>query len=490
MKLTVLVPSEQYRSSAGARIRYGRMIQGLAAVDVAMRLESIEHFDPSTSDCDALLISKCHDARGLIAAAVMSRRGKLVGVDLFDDYFSQTEDSRLIRYREWLSELLKDCSFCLCSTDAMTKVVADYEPDLPTHVVNDPAREHDLEEVQRLGDRKLREAVRDGIIRVAWFGVGDNPYFPVGLTDLFSHAAVLQELGCGGIAVELSVVTNRRALTADGLEMLSRLPVPATAIEWSEEAEQEVLERSLLAFLPVASQPFSTAKSLNRAITALSYGCQILSVGHPLYAALDPLIYRDAGEFLVHVEQGKLRHSSERWDIYLEKLKALGSAETEVSRLADFLMSLTPNPASSGVPVCLVHGLSTRAEAHLLIKAVGGLSIASPYCSANLDFDVHFHGLPPRMRMSVARRASIKAVAGASRTEPSLAPSSKGSERRLDQLLLAQAGTGTKAPLAYQLATYARSMAEIDRRLTEYFGPVRVIISETSRLPVSSARER
>jgi hypothetical protein len=460
MKLTVLVPSEDYRSSAGARIRYGGLGHGLAAAEVALRLESIASFDPATTDCDALLISKCHDARSIMAAAIMSRRGKLVGVDLFDDYFSQTTDSRLTRYREWLTDLLEECHFCLCSTEAMANAVRRYQPELSIHVVNDPARDHTALEVCRLADAKWNEAQRDNTIRTTWFGVGDNPYFQVGLTDLYAHSAALSELSRTGMAVELTILTNRRALRPEGLELISRLPVPCNVREWSEDVEREVLEKSLVAFLPVGSEAFSAAKSLNRAWTALSYGCQVLSVGHPLYTALEPLIYRDSAALLSDLSMGPLRLSSENVAVLQEKRTAVGSAETEALRLAEFLQCLVPAAPSDSPRICVVHGLSTRGEVHNLAHSIGALSVASPYCTAKLSFDVLFSGFPPEMKMI------------------------KGSAKSAE--LTPRSVAGPPVPVSYQLATYAHAMDEIRRQLDRTFGPVRMIVSETSRVPLST----
>jgi hypothetical protein len=437
-----------------------------------MRLEPIDEFDPATAECDALLISKCHDARSIIAATVVSRRGKLVGVDLFDDYFSQHTDSRLVRYRQWLIELLQECDFCLCSTEPMAEVARTYRPDLPTHVVNDPARDHDADEACRLA---AAQALRNQIIRATWFGVGDNPHFTVGLIDLFAHGSVLSELGKSGMAVELTVLTNRRALRADGLELISRLPVPCTVIEWSEEVERRALEESLLAFIPVGAQAFSAAKSLNRGWTALTYGCQVLSHGLPLYAALEPLIYRKPDELLSDLLEGSLRLSARNVELYRGRLDAVGSAETETLRLSRFLNGLAPSPSSSAARLCVVHGLSTRGEVHHLTRSVGGLSVASPYCSAKLDFDISFSGPPTDMKMIVLSKALDSSLP----SRPSWLVQNP-----------AQRSNGIPAaPVSYQLATYASSMAEIRRQLEEALGPVRVIISETSRLPLSAAVE-
>src|SRR5687768_3215348 len=102
MKLVVVIPSKEYGSLAGARIRYHRIRGHLAACGIDLFLENIATFDPMSSDCDAICLSKCHDPKSLVVAAVMADRGKIVGIDLFDDYFSDRDDSRLSPYRRWL----------------------------------------------------------------------------------------------------------------------------------------------------------------------------------------------------------------------------------------------------------------------------------------------------------------------------------------------------------------------------------------------------
>jgi hypothetical protein len=390
MKLAVLVPSDAYRSYAGARIRYDRIAPELDQHGIELELTDIGQFDPATADCDGIVISKCHDARALIAAAELARRGKLVGVDLFDDYFSQLSDSRLTRFRNWLVQLVELCDFVLCSTQAMADVVRRYRSSLPTHIVNDPAPMDNFDRAAAIADRKAAQARDSRQIQVCWFGVGDNPYFPVGLTDLAAYANALPELSRTGFDVRLTVVTNERALSADGLAMLRRLAVSTEICEWSEEAEKAALDEALVAFLPVSAQPFSVAKSLNRAVTALSAGCQVLSAGYPLYAALDPLIYRDPARTLEDLAAGALRFSAGSDATYRRVLDACASAQAEAGALAGFLAKLVPQSVADARPLCLIHGHSTRLEAHNFVRTANGLSVASPYCPAPFDFDVLF----------------------------------------------------------------------------------------------------
>src|SRR5581483_1495777 len=184
MKIVVLVPSAEYVNYAGARIRFQWMIPELQRRGGELMLRDIGEFAPNSLEADMIIVSKCHDARALVAAAIMAARDCLVGVDLFDDYFSQSADSRMTRFRNWLSEMLPHCHFALCSTDPMAAVIHNYRPDLPVHVMNDPALDPHFDDLPEVLSRKLIEARDFRRLIVAWFGIGDNPYFPVGLHDL------------------------------------------------------------------------------------------------------------------------------------------------------------------------------------------------------------------------------------------------------------------------------------------------------------------
>lgn len=487
MKLTILVPSSDYGSSAGARIRYGRVGRELACEGIEVRLEPIAQFDPGSADCDVLLVCKCYDARSIIAAVTMSRRRKIVGVDLFDDYFSQSADPRLQRYRNWLASFVRFCDFSVCSTEAMAKVVRAYRTDLPTHVFNDPALPHEPESIPGIVEAKIARARSEGRLTVGWFGTGDNPFFPVGLADLSSFGSSLMELTRTGLDVRLNVVTNRRALTADGLNLIRRLPVPVCVEGWSETAERDLLRDSLLAFLPVNGQKFSVAKSLNRAFTALSQGCQVLSVGYPLYSALAPLIYRDPAEFIVDLARGSLRLSHNTISIYREKLFALASADVEARRLARFLTGLGPHAQPAEAALAIVHGHSTRPEVHQMARAVNALSVASPFCTASYDFDVIFRGCTPGLEMVVSDGSTRRVVPDSVKRLKNKLFRSQGVRRDSAR---ADKSVGHNQPFAAQFATYRSTMAEIEERLTAIFGATCVIESEVAQLPLPSGTIR
>ncbi|HEY8592004.1 MAG TPA: hypothetical protein VIL42_03960 [Sphingomicrobium sp.] len=490
MKVIVVVPSAEYKNNAGARIRYARVAECLGSHGVTLALESISFFDARDADCDVAIISKCHDARSLVAAHVLASRGIAVGVDLFDDYFSQADDSRLVRYRLWLKQLLAIVDLAMCSTPALAEVVRSYRGDLPVHLLSDPAPPFSAERVAERLDQKLSEARATGRARVLWFGVGDNPNFPVGLSDVAAFARPLAELRSVLGAIELTILTNERSLTADGLARIRQLPVAATVELWTEEKEQALLDAALLSFLPVNAQSFSTAKSLNRAITALSAGTQVLSAGYPLYAALDRFLYRDAAVFASDFRQKSLRLSRTSLPELVGKLEEIASPGKEAEALAAFLQSRNgAGEAREGsVPAYLVHGRATNSAAHDLVQATGGLSFSTPFTTASLDFDASFRvGGGGELILIVSDKALSRV-----RDDRKAAAVRFGSLGGRNFWHVpeaageAQGHEWANPSLPFQLALYPATMARIAERIADVFQPGQVIVSETSLLPFAA----
>jgi hypothetical protein len=455
---------------------------------VQLALINLADFAPQHADGDVFIFSKCHDSRALVAAAALANSGRLVGVDLFDDYFSNPGDSRLARFHNWLAQILDSCTFALCSTQRLAALVGDYRCDIPVHLMNDPACDDGTGLLPQFLSAKRHRTLDSRQLKVAWFGVGDNPNFAVGLHDLCAFAGVLRELRRTGLSVELSVLTNARALTAHGLEQLRRLPVPTQVSEWTEERERDLLAEAFIAFLPVNVQPFSTAKSLNRAVTALSAGCQVLSVGYPLYRQLDPLIYRDPQELLADLADNSLRLSAARIGRYRAIIETFASPHREASRLTEFLARLSSDERAEK-PLVLVHGHATSGSAHKLVKELGGLSVASPYSTAALGYDVIFRRNAGGLDMFVSERASRRLQPEARARAGATLPVSGKSflEIRHDEPVIptgtAYAGGWQDAPLPFQMATYADTMRKVRARIGAAFGYPRILVSEMSPLP-------
>lgn len=408
MKLCVIAPKEGYLEQAGVRIRYRRLAEHLPAYGHSIDLRVIDDLrGPEDLDADAFLFSKVYDARSYVVARQLRLAGKPMGVDLFDDYFSQQGDSRFTPQRRWLRAMAHWSSFVLCSTPRMKAVAAAYMPRLPAHILNDP---YQSLEADRVGDtvrRNLERTTERGEIEVAWFGNGDNPHFPVGLRDVHAFGPVLARLAATGLKVRLRLLTNMRALTVDGLEALARVPVPWVIDEWSLAGEEDLLRESLVAFIPVNAQPFSIAKSLNRAVSALSVGTQVLSAGYPLYEPLGEFVYRDPADLLADLAAGSLRLRQETVPRLLELFRDWADPDEEARRLAQFLDDVRDgNVKPAAMPgkdgfLGIVHGLRSGADVHQLAQRHKHLSVGTPFSHDALNYDVRFVGGTPDLPPSV-----------------------------------------------------------------------------------------
>ncbi|WP_223276215.1 hypothetical protein [Sphingomonas daechungensis] len=290
----------------------------------------------------------------------------------------------------------------------MARIVHGYTSDLPAHVVNDPAAPAEFDDLPRLLHSKLARARTEKTVQLMWFGVGDNPHFKVGLNDLAAFGGVLRTLANAEKNIELTVLTNERALDADGLALLGRLPVRSKIDQWTESNERDLLLEAFACFLPVNAQAFSAAKSQNRAVTALTAGCQVISSGYPLYEPLSEFIYRDISAFQADLDHGTMRHAPGKLEAFTAAMQATASAATEAASFANFLRSIPAsegNAPSSGALI-LVHGQATNGAAHKAVHALKGFSVASPYCPAQFGFDVIFRGAPGELVMLIADKAA------------------------------------------------------------------------------------
>jgi hypothetical protein len=396
MRICVVIPSPDYAMRAGARIRYRRLVEPLHRLghDIVRKpLETFSGIDDITDD--VYLLSKCHDAGSLILAHQARRRGRLVGIDLFDDYFSQIDDSRFAHLRRWLAQAVDAADFLLCSTPTMQAVARKFAARLPAHVLNDPCPPCAADDLgRRLASNRdrLRTSRR---LTVAWFGMGDNPHFPAGLADLVAFGDLLARLRGRGFETRLKILTNRRALTPDTMEAVRNLPLPFEIAEWSEAAEASLLAESDVAFLPVNAQPFSVAKSLNRAVTALCAGAQVLSAGYPLYASLAPFIYRDPDELVADTVGGTARLRPDTASLCVRLVAERADPDGEAAECAAFLAGRVPavpasppGDAQASPRWGVVHGHESPPLAHKLARRLGALSIGTPFADDDRDYDV------------------------------------------------------------------------------------------------------
>ena len=475
MKICVVVPSKNYLSQAGSRIRYGRLRNELEVLGTTMDTEVIDQFRRGSDyQHDIYLLSKCYDARSLALAATLSCKNKRIGIDLFDDYFSQSRDSRLTHLRQWLRTIGGFLDFVVCSTPRLHHMAGQFFPDLPRLVMNDPFSGMDAECVGRLCQKKVERAQSTRTLKIGWFGMGDNPYFQVGLQDLITFSSALnrfQELGYG---IELTILTNKRALVAPTLEALRWLAIPYTLDDWSEEKEQKQIADSDACFLPVNGQLFSIAKSLNRAITTLTGGAQVLSSGYPLYAPLGGFIYRDPAALVADIEAGRPALRAETIPALMQVFDLWASPSVEAGKFANFLQPLLQRePAGYALTgprkyrtIGILHGRRTASLTHKLTQRLGHFSIGTPFSPAALHYDMTltYVDQPSRLDLHLSE-ATREWLAAAFR--PRLAQNQEQPNQRANLVI---EGVCDDPVLLRQIALFHQSKSEVTVRT--FYTPV------------------
>lgn len=408
MKIQVFVRSAEWLHTAGTRIRYRRLQQELSRLGCTLAIDPISGIREGLKlNAEVYLFSKCHDGGTLMLADMLREAGAIVGFDLFDDYVSGG-GSATAAQRVFQRALCGKADFLLCSTVRMAEVARTFDPSVPVHVLNDPFEFYDAERLPGLLEAKAEAVRSSGRMDLVWFGVGNNPIYPVGLSDLVAFWEALKPLQAAEFDLRLKVLTNPDALNAEGLCRLRNLPIRVEIEEWSSAGEKAALDDAFMAYLPVNYQNFSIAKSLNRAVTALTHGAQVLNAGYPLYEALDPFIYRDARLLLNDLNVGSLRVRRGVVQALRDRLFVLADPAEEASRFLKFLCGIPSG--SSLVPVekrslrAIVHGAVSTPAIHGLCRALGWLSLGSPITRQPLPYHAQIGffegGSSPELRLS------------------------------------------------------------------------------------------
>lgn len=486
MKIVVVIPDDRQLATAGVRIRYMRLKPQIEAAGHSFELVPIDNLrNAAAFRVDVCLFSKCHDARALLAAEMMRQAGAAVGVDVFDDYYSNRFDSRFVHLREWMRAVASSLSFVVCSTPRMAETLRGVLPGVPLHVTHDPYDAFDPVGVGERVARNVERTLSTRTVDVGWFGIGDNPHFSLGLYDLSAYGGQIADIRRSGFEPRVSIITNRRALDAERLQMISRLPVPCALEEWSEDSERELIAASLFCFLPVNAQAFSVVKSLNRAVTTLTGGSQALGAGYPLYGELKPFIYGDVARLIADVERGEPALRLETAPQLLKLLDRWGGPGVEADRLMRFLQDLPRRgkPAGPNPVRAVIHGRRTVGVTHKLAQRLGHLSVASPFSRQSLNFDVRFAAAAEGLALLL----SSSAAALVKKPLRSRMVQQDGAGKPLYLLPLSALRTPTPGDLddilttesaAFASTCYRATMGYVSDLLNELFGDVAFHLSE------------
>lgn len=339
MKIIFIVASTESLTAAGVRIRYKRLEPFFNRENCSIQIIALQDISELLlKDADVVILSKIFTSDSLHIISLCRVFKVKVGIDLFDDYFSDKNLSVFRRLSAWLEFVSTLVDFMICSTDRMKAIASEYfQADL-VHKINDTKAPYvDFSETEQLLDKKINCISCSKPLNILWFGIGDNPYFNVGISDLSNYSNALFRINKLSSSVTLTILTNERALTSRNLIKISRLPIHTKLEIWSEPKEIEYLKNTHLAFMPVSHQNFSIAKSSNRCLTALTYGCQILSNGFNLYNDFSSLIYSSARDFSSDFQNQNFKFNLNSMSILQQICNKSYDCKTEVAKFIKFL---------------------------------------------------------------------------------------------------------------------------------------------------------
>lgn len=109
--------------------------------------------------------------------------------------------------------------------------------------------------------------------RVLWFGRYGAAYSDFGMLSLLRAASALEKVA-HDVDFELLVISNNRQMFDNWISPLS---LPTRYIEWAPNAVFDALAETTVCLFPSGKDSFSSTKSANRAVLALSHGVPVIS---------------------------------------------------------------------------------------------------------------------------------------------------------------------------------------------------------------------
>ena len=211
MTIAILINGYSAINQAGTRIRYKRLVELNGLLDQDIKIVTSMEDIMMIKDLKTLVIGKVMNSLAIAIAKVISEQNIAVGIDVFDDYYSNCLTITSYQ-RYWLTTIDQYVSFYLCSTKRMQEVLNDLTL-RPIYVLEDPiSKSFSRARVKRLLQEKQETLATTNTLKITWFGIGDNPIFPVGIEDLHAWFDALVELKSTGRNIQLNVLTNKKLI--------------------------------------------------------------------------------------------------------------------------------------------------------------------------------------------------------------------------------------------------------------------------------------
>lgn len=423
--------------NAGLNIRTLPIAEDLCSLGVKVNIlsysEVIEQIlSKNLSQCYTLwILSKPSKPEYIALMINLKQMGYKVGIDIFDNYYSSSNALDSFGVRSVWNAALKIVDFITVSTNYIRSCILDlldrqHSRQAIIFLLSDRVPGNTGNQNPKQAVDKWNALAADEIpFTVSWFGIESNPYFSVGLDDIYANSSTLllikNLVGAvwGNHSTFLFNLCTKNLPESHRLcSALSSIGIPTRFIEWSKDSCSNLLKSSHLAFLPTNNSDFVLSKTHNRLTNALNEGCITYITPGSLYSVFACSACVESIPSLASLLIPKPTHSqiSVRINDSLKYIASIVKSDDQLFGFADYISQDIQKSESSSNPLVLaIMGTNRGVEAIKLLRNTGVIvaGLISPLLKSPPAYDhinlIHELGvLRIRFRIDIAKQAMGK----------------------------------------------------------------------------------
>lgn len=393
-------------TNAGISIRINPIIERLQAQGIDVSLVTYKDLigcllNASGKPAIATYVfSKPHRSEYLSCMLALQSIGCRVGIDIFDNYYSESGALREFGVQSIWKNILHEADFCVFSTMYLLEYARKLEINSKDmFVIGDPVYPDSYEPLKKRGVTKWNQFLQEcNYINVAWFGIDANPYFFAGLSDIFFEISRLREFleypswfFKKRIRQKVSICTKDVPDSRKLVIELNRIGINAEFVQWSRDTCTQLLEESHAVFLPTNNSDFSLSKTHNRLAEALSSNCLVYTCPNSLYTQFkSPLCIDSYSEFArLFADLSSGSDIAEKSQIALEHISRLIKNNDDSTHFCNFLMRATKEGYSRRNRIVSLVGTTKDAENIKILRKAGAIiaGVISPLIKSPPSYD-------------------------------------------------------------------------------------------------------
>lgn len=286
-------PNTENPNAASTRIRCLNIINYLNRHDRVAGLYRKNLIIPKT-----IILSKRYDTESVNhAISLKNKYGTRIALDICDNHFYyETRDQKWIKRSENLEYAISICDIVIVASTYLKDIVKErcnIESE-KIHIIEDAAESpHTPTLLERLfNPRKefdyqiLKYKLSKYKIKLVWFGNHGSSYAEGGMSDLNKLHNYLETLSKTN-NVSITIISNNK----NKFKLLTKnWKITSFYIKWNRHYISELLKLHDICLIPITENPFTLAKSENRAVNALLHNLFVIADEIPSYKPLANMI--------------------------------------------------------------------------------------------------------------------------------------------------------------------------------------------------------